>query len=612
MQRNKHTLSTVLVVIVVVNLIVGIFIAGDFGRSYDTPIQRFLGDFSYHSYKNILRPDLVEETFSMSGKAYTNMHYYGPAFETVSYFMSHTITSLFPNVNLDAAYNLTIFLTFQLSIWFLYKLALNFFQPFIAFGVALLYGYQPLFFGHSFINSKDIPFMAVFLATLSIVLTRDNDAPPIIFSDISDWFRQKFKNQQKTYVIIYLSVFSALILLRITEKAPQRIISVIVFSLSLVFFFVGVLLYFENSPIDTSKWKFEISFVDILKTLLNQFKNELSLDVLKKILLLAAFTGFGIAIRSLGFVVAGMVSIVWYWKYRGKSLIYIFPYVALTVGFTILFWPYTWHAPLDVFLNSLFLLTNYPWYGNILFQGAVISSLDVPMSYLPILLSIQLTIPVVLLSLFGLAILLYRIYKTKEIQIGMIIVLLWFFLPFLYVLYFTPVLYDNFRQFIFILPPLFIFSGIALEAIMKWVKPTLGKTVLLLTLLAPAFYALITLHPYQYIYYNQFVGGVPGASRSYELDYWNLSYKSAFDYINEHADYGTVVGIYGGNMNSMQVYSRPDLILVSSRSVGVEEMDWALITTRSNRDYYHLVDVKTIHSITLQDAPLAHIKVFEK
>lgn len=234
------------------------------------------------------------------------------------------------------------------------------------------------------------------------------------------------------------------------------------------------------------------------------------------------------------------------------------------------------------------------------------------MSYLPILLSIQLTIPVVLLSLFGLAILLYRIYKTKEIQIGMIIVLLWFFLPFLYVLYFTPVLYDNFRQFIFILPPLFIFSGIALEAIMKWVKPTLGKTVLLLTLLAPAFYALITLHPYQYICYNQFVGGVPGASRSYELDYWNLSYKSAFDYINEHADYGTVVGIYGGNMNSMQVYSRPDLILVSSRSVGVEEMDWALITTRSNRDYYHLVDVKTIHSITLQDAPLAHIKVFEK
>jgi len=32
--------------------------------------------------------------------------------------------------------------------------------------------------------------------------------------------------------------------------------------------------------------------------------------------------------------------------------------------------------------------------------------------------------------------------------------------------------------------------------------------------------ALVQLHPYEYLFYNSIVGGLPGASRRYETDYW--------------------------------------------------------------------------------------------
>ena len=48
----------------------------------------------------------------------------------------------------------------------------------------------------------------------------------------------------------------------------------------------------------------------------------------------------------------------------------------------------------------------------------------------------------------------------------------------------------------------------------------------------------VHLHPYQYIYYNSFVGGVHGAFHNYELDYWGTSYYEAAEYVNQVASPG--------------------------------------------------------------------------
>jgi hypothetical protein len=40
-------------------------------------------------------------------------------------------------------------------------------------------------------------------------------------------------------------------------------------------------------------------------------------------------------------------------------------------------------------------------------------------------------------------------------------------------------------------------------------------------------YALLTLHPYQYIYFGEHFLGLLGAENTYELDYWGATYSKA-------------------------------------------------------------------------------------
>lgn len=45
--------------------------------------------------------------------------------------------------------------------------------------------------------------------------------------------------------------------------------------------------------------------------------------------------------------------------------------------------------------------------------------------------------------------------------------------------------------------------------------------------LASPIVEMVRLHPYEYTYYNRFVGGVPGARKLFMVDYWGLSLTQA-------------------------------------------------------------------------------------
>ena len=78
--------------------------------------------------------------------------------------------------------------------------------------------------------------------------------------------------------------------------------------------------------------------------------------------------------------------------------------------------------------------------------------------------------------------------------------------------------------------------------------------------LLPGLYANVVLYPYQYIYYNQLVGGVDGAFRSFELDYWDLAFMEAQLYINQVA--GPNANVYVGDSRpSIEAFTRPDLFV---------------------------------------------------
>ena len=85
--------------------------------------------------------------------------------------------------------------------------------------------------------------------------------------------------------------------------------------------------------------------------------------------------------------------------------------------------------------------------------------------------------------------------------------------------------FTGMRHFLFVVPPITALAGIGIHAGLCLVEArgrALGMAALAAVL--AAFWldatALVQLHPYEYLFYNSVVGGLPGASRRYETDYW--------------------------------------------------------------------------------------------
>ena len=169
-------------------------------------------------------------------------------------------------------------------------------------------------------------------------------------------------------------------------------------------------------------------------------------------------------------------------------------------------------------------------------------------------------------------------------------------------------LYDNFRQLFFLLPPVFVVGGLALEGLFSRFNKLWLNGIVIALLALPGIYACIHLHPYEYIYYNSFVGGVKGAFRNYELDYWATSYKEAAEYLNEVAFVDEKIGVVGTDL-IFKPYARPDLKVNYFNGVDVGEgFDYVVVSSRANNDLAICPNAKVIKTIERDGAVLATIK----
>ena len=70
----------------------------------------------------------------------------------------------------------------------------------------------------------------------------------------------------------------------------------------------------------------------------------------------------------------------------------------------------------------------------------------------------------------------------------------------------------------------------------------------------PGWLASFHLHPYQYIYYNSFIGGPQGAFRRYETDYWMTSFREATAYVNSVAPENARLIVWGAVDSAQDKY----------------------------------------------------------
>jgi len=92
--------------------------------------------------------------------------------------------------------------------------------------------------------------------------------------------------------------------------------------------------------------------------------------------------------------------------------------------------------------------------------------------------------------------------------------------------------FTGLRHFLFVIPPLAALAGIGLDRMLMWLTAR-GRWLMASGLAAGSACVLwnadtlVRLHPDEYLFYNSAVGGLQGASRRYDLDYWFNSMPEA-------------------------------------------------------------------------------------
>jgi hypothetical protein len=170
-------------------------------------------------------------------------------------------------------------------------------------------------------------------------------------------------------------------------------------------------------------------------------------------------------------------------------------------------------------------------------------------------------------------------------------------------------MYDNFRQILFLTPPIFLLAGIALDAAFQFLRKWWLRSFLLLILALPGIYWCLNLHPYEYIYYNSLVGNLQGAKNKFELDYWMTSFRATTLFLDQAAQPNEKVLVWGPDY-LVNPYARPDLTIESESSASASltgRYAYAVLSSRYGQ-YKLYPDTVPIFIVSRAGAILAVVK----
>ncbi len=223
----------------------------------------------------------------------------------------------------------------------------------------------------------------------------------------------------------------------------------------------------------------------------------------------------------------------------GSFLLPFIPAAILAYLLMGLVWPWSVVSPLNPF-RAVEYFSNFfekPW--RELFDGQLIPVIDMPRSYVPTLLAVQLPELMLALGLCGTAGAIFAIASKADHstaaagrRAALLATVLAVLLPVLVTVATRPAMYNGIRHFIFVLPPLAALGGLAAaqiaDRLVRHGRIAVGAGVLVLLIgIASPVLDMTRLHPYEYTDYNHLAGGPPRARQNYMLDYWGLSLTQA-------------------------------------------------------------------------------------
>ncbi len=527
----KRLLEKPIFVLLAVNIIVGLFIFRDFGYSWDEPLFYDYGNalgYAYSPHEWFSGHFDLNNSYGPSGDDHKTR---GPAYLLLSREPVYLLESL--GLDQASAWHLINFLFFQLGVYFLYRLSMRWMKSYAALAASALFAWQPMLWGHAFINPKDPPFLTFFLASICLgfeMVDRLND--------------NKFN--------LSIVIFPAIILgITTSIRVLGPLAGILVFIYFAFTFFRHKHLRVAGAPLAPSAGATAWS----------------------------AFFAYGI--------------------------------IAIVTMF--LTWPYLWESPLARFIDVFRFMSDNPTNLSVLFGGHVYRASELPRRYLPFLISTTLTEPVWILFFAGAIIGYWKLiadYSTQRLNklLTINLTLSWFLILLAYVLIRKPAMYDGIRHFLFIIPPIFIFTGFAFEFLMERIAVWWLSAILILLIVLPGIFAIAHLHPYEYTYYNSFIGGTQNAFRKFETDYWLTCYKQAVEELNALHE---PIDLYVHREAYIADYYANDNISVHDLRGATNELqsgDYILVNTRTNEDRRILKNVSALLQIRRGNALFCTVK----
>lgn len=219
-----------------------------------------------------------------------------------------------------------------------------------------------------------------------------------------------------------------------------------------------------------------------------------------------------------------------------KVCVKVVAIMAIAWTVMVLFWPWAHENPFLNPIKAYDYATRFPYRYPIRFEGLDYKSHVLPSYYMAKSFAITTPLPFLAMLAVGLVVSVKRWIDRPASQHGhtLVLVLLWVGFPLAYLLVKQTNVYDGIRHFMFLVPGFSVLAaagGMALIRLARAGRIRVAVSIVVVALSCTPIFSLIKLHPYQYTYFNELVGGLDGAQGNYETEYWVTSFKEAMKWV---------------------------------------------------------------------------------
>ncbi len=257
-------------------------------------------------------------------------------------------------------------------------------------------------------------------------------------------------------------------------------------------------------------------------------------------------TGLLIGIRIMGIMVPIFIFILFLFdmffeKKVLKNLQFFGLFLLFTLLLTYISWPYLWEDPMHRFITSFENMSKFRLEITTLINGEYILTQNTPWYFFPVWFLLTNPIIFLIFGFLGILTLLFCFVKNpldfiKNTPNRNYLMIFGVFSGSIFmVIYLESVLYDQWRQLYFIYPSFILVLIFGLSKIQNIRLQKISFGVIGFSFVLLLFHS-IRMYPLQHVYFNYAVNQTEEEyiRKTWEMDYWGVSYYWALKYILKH------------------------------------------------------------------------------